>query len=545
MNAPVSRPRTPRLARATLVLALFAFSAVASPAFGQAAAKTARPARPTPAASPASSVPVDLGALDGDLARALKDWQVPGMAVGIVKDGKVVHAKGYGVRELGRPEPVDADTLFAIASNTKAFTAATLAILVDEGKLTWDDRVTTHLPYLQLYDPWVTHEIRVRDLLSHRSGLGTFSGDLLWYGTPYGREEILRRARFLEPAADFRAGYRYNNLMFIAAGEVVARVSGQSWDAFVKHRIFDPLGMRDSVTSVRALEGRTNKATPHGPTYGPPRPFPWYSWDGAAAAAGVISSANDMAKWLLLQLGRGTAGGGTIFSDAASRQMWTPHVSFTIDRASAERFPSTHFRGYGLGWSLSDYRGRLVAEHGGAYDGMYSQVVLVPEEQLGIVVLTNSMTSIGSALKYVIVDRFLGGSERDWSAEMLERSRRRAATHAEELARTERARLPDTTPSLPLASYAGTYPSDLYGPASVTLENGGLVLRLLPNPDLVADLTHWHLDTFHLRWRRDFPWFADGKVQFELDNQARVTGMKLDVPNEDFWFHEPQFKRQP
>lgn len=497
----------------------------------------------TPALAPAATRP-DLAALDRAIAGARVDWNVPGLAVAIVKDGEVVLAKGYGVRELGKSGQVDEHTLFAIASNSKAFTAATLAILVDEKKLSWDDRVQAHLPWFELYDPWVSHEVRVRDLVSHRTGLGTFSGDLLWYGTSYSREEILRRARFLEPTADFRAGYRYNNVMFVAAGEIVARVSGQSWDDVVKARIFEPLGMSETVTSTRALGGRDNVATPHGPTYGAPRPYPWYSWDGAAAAAGVISSASDMAKWLRLQLGRGTAGGRTLFSEAASRQMWTPHVSFTVERQAQQRFPSTHFRGYGLGWNLSDYRGRLVVEHGGAYDGMYSQVVLVPEEQLGLVVLTNSMTSIGSALKYVVLDQYLGGATRDWSAEFLERARRREAAHAEELAKVERSRMTGTKPSLRLEDYVGTYPSDLYGAATVTLEEGGLVLRLLPNPDLVADLTHWHLDTFHLRWRKLFPWFADGKALFVLDNAARVTELKLDVPNEDFWFWEPRFVRQ-
>jgi CubicO group peptidase (beta-lactamase class C family) len=483
--------------------------------------------------------------LDRAFAQALRDWQVPGMAVAIVKDGQVVLARGYGVRELGRPEPVDEHTLFAIASNTKAFTSAAVAMLVAEKKLSWDDRVQTHLPYFELYDPWVSHEMRVRDLLSHRSGLGTFSGDLLWYGTSYSREEVVRRARYLKPVAPFRASYRYNNLMFIAAGEVVAKVSGMSWDDFVRARIFEPLGMSATVTSVRALDGRANRATPHGPTYGPPKPFAWYNWDAMAPAGGVISSAADMAKWLRLHLERGVSDGKTLFSEETSRLMWTPHVSFTIDRAAQQRVPSTHFRGYGLGWSLSDYQGRLVVEHGGAYDGMYSQVVLLPEERLGLVVLTNSMTGIGGALKYVVLDEFLGSTGHDWSRESLERARKREAAHAEDVAKVERARVADTKPSLPLEAYAGRYPSDLYGDAEVKVENGALVLRLLPNPDLVADLTHWHFDTFHLRWRNAFTWFGDGKAQFVLDNQARVTELKLDVPNEDIWFWEPQFLRSP
>lgn len=537
--APAGRP---------LATAAAPTSTAAAPLTTAAPTSTAAAPLATAAATPSSTAatPADLRdprALDPVIEAARVAWRVPGLAIAIVKDDTILLAKGYGVRELGKPEPVDEHTLFAIASNTKAFTSAALAILVDEQKVAWDDRVTKHLPYFELYDPWVTHEMRVRDLLSHRSGLGTFSGDLIWYGTSYSREEIVRRARHLEPTASFRAGYRYNNLMFIAAGEVVAAASGMSWDDFVRTRLFEPLGMRDTVTSVKALDGRANVATPHGRAYGDPRPFPWIQWDGMAAAGGIISSVSDMARWLRLQLGRGTLEGRTIFSDATSRQMWTPHIAFTVDRAAAERFPSTHFRGYGLGWSLSDSHGRLIVEHGGAYDGMYSQVALVPEERLGVVILTNSMTSIGTALKLTVLDAFLapGEAPRDWSTEMLERARKREAAHDASLAAVVKARVEKTRPSLPLDAYAGDYPSDLYGTARVSVENGGLVLRMLPNPQLVADLTHWHFDTFHLKWRTDFTWFADGKAQFVLDNQAKITELKLDVPNEDIWFWEPRF----
>ncbi|PIQ22558.1 MAG: serine hydrolase, partial [Cytophagales bacterium CG18_big_fil_WC_8_21_14_2_50_42_9] len=207
---------------------------------------------------------VDLNRLDAYYQQALKDWQVPGMAIALVKNDSVIFAKGYGVLNAQTGGPVDANTLFGIASNTKAFTAAALAMLVDEGKIKWDDPVVKYLPYFQLYNPYVTQAITIKDLLSHRVGLATFSGDLLWYNTTYSREEIIRRARFLQPVYGFRDGYGYSNLMFIAAGQVIETVAGQSWESFIQQRFFQPLGMTRSYTSVRDLAGKTNVATPHG-----------------------------------------------------------------------------------------------------------------------------------------------------------------------------------------------------------------------------------------------------------------------------------------
>ena len=486
----------------------------------------------------------DVAALDAYIAKARADWDVPGMAVAVVKDGQVVLAKGYGVRELGGTGPVDDQTLFAIASNSKAFTSAALAILVREGKLGWDDRVVDHLPWFQLYDPYVTSDVRIRDLLSHRTGFTAYSGDLVWYGTTYSREEVVRRARYLKPVAPFRASYGYSNVMFAAAGLVVEQASGQRWEDFVRARIFDPLGMTRTLASVDALAKTTNVATPHGLSEGALRAFPWVNWEGSGPAASVLSSVADMATWIRLQLGRGSVDDVTLFSDAESDQMWTPHASFTVSRAASQRTPSTHFRGYGLGWSLSDYRGRKIVEHGGAYDGMYSRVALVPEENLGLVVLTNSMTSISSALSMRILDAYLGGEPRDWSQEYLERYRKSEADKVERIAAIERTRIEGTHPSFPLAAYAGTYGGDLYGDVTVSLEDGRLVLRMLPNPDLVADLSHFHHDTFEIRWRRPFPWFGKGWAQFIMNTSGEIVEMTLDVPNDDFWFWEPEFKRR-
>ncbi len=483
--------------------------------------------------------------LDRYFATALREWPVPGMAVAIVKDGEVVLAKGYGVRDVRRSDPVDENTLFAIASNTKAFTATALGMLVDEGKVSWDDRVRSHLPYFQLYDPYVSQDMRIRDLLSHRSGLGTFSGDLLWYGTPYTGEEVVRRARYLKQAFPFRGGYGYSNLMFIAAGEVVRAASGRSWAEFVRERILEPLGMDRTVTSVRGLEGMENVATPHKNLPGDELvPLEWYNWDAMAAAGGIISSVRDMSRWLRLQLARGEWEGRRLFSEAVSREMWTPHNPFRVTAASERMYPSTHFRAYGLGWSLMDYRGRAVVSHGGGYDGMFSRVALVPEEDLGMVILTNSMTSLPAALMYRILDAYLGGEERDWAAEMLPRFREGRERFRARQDRAEEERVPGTRPSLDLEAYTGTYGGPMYGDATVTLENGRLVLRLLPNPDLVADLSHLHYDTFLLKWRKTFAWFGKGTAHFVLDASGRVAELRLDVPNDDLWFDELELKRK-
>ncbi|MEX2610541.1 MAG: serine hydrolase [Gemmatimonadota bacterium] len=496
-------------------------------------------------APPAAARQADVAALDAYIARARQDWQVPGLAVAIVKDGRTVLARGYGERHMSERGAVDEHTLFAIASNSKAFTSALLAMLVDEGALSWDDRVRDHLPWFQLYDPYVSSQMRIRDLLSHRSGLGTFSGDLLWYGTPYSAEEVVRRARHLPPADAFRASYGYSNLMFIAAGEVIRAVTGQPWPEAVRARILDPLDMARTVTSTDHLRNRDNVAQPHGLWDGQLVPFPWQNWDAMAAAGGIISSVSEMAEWLKTQLARGaTPAGDTLWTERQSWTMWEVHTPLAVSAGTQRLYPSTHFRGYGLGWSLNDYLGRKLVSHGGGYDGMYSRVVLVPEEGLGMVILTNSMTGISTAIANRIVDAYLGGAARDWSTLLLDREREATAAEAARRAKVIERTVAGTAPSLTLEAYAGTYGGAMYGDATVALEDGALVLRILPNPELVADLRHLQFDTFVIEWRRPWPWFGAGVAQFVLDPAGQVREMRLDVPNQDLWFHELEMTRR-
>lgn len=493
----------------------------------------------------------ELAAIDKSIEEARAKWQVPGLSVAIVKEGKLILSKGYGTKKIGTEDPVDRHTLFAIASNTKAFTSAAIAMLVDQGKLNWDDRVQAYLPWLELYDRSVSQDLRIRDLLCHRSGLGTFSGDLLWYGTPYTPTELLKRLRHLPPEGVFRADYGYSNVMYLAAGEVIREVSGKSWQEYISQQMLRPLQMTRSVVSVRDLVTQGNYATPHKSFIDRNEPIEWVNWDTMAAAGGIISSSEDMSKWMMVQLARGELmpvdadNKGRLFSEENSHEMWEAHTPIQVSPRYSQRFPSTHFRAYGLGWALSDYKGVKVVAHGGGYDGMYSQTMLIPEKKLGVIVLTNSMTGIAESLCYHVVDEFVGGESRPWLDEGYEQFKRSRVAFRE---RIDAAIKPlagtPPTPTHPLQDYVGHFRCPFYGDAEVKLEDGKLVLALLPNPGLIADLTPLHYDTFLIRWRNKFAWFEEGTAHFVCDAQGKLVELKLDVPNDDLWFHELKLERK-
>ena len=490
----------------------------------------------------AQSLDEKLKEIDAYAEKTRKDWNVPGMAIAIVKDDKVVFSKGYGVRELNKPEPVDENTLFAIASNSKAFTTASLAILADEKKLNWDDKVIKYFPEFQMYNPYVTSEMTIRDLVSHRSGLDTFSGDLLWYETTYNADEILRRVRFLKPTSGFRSSFGYQNLMFIAAGKVIERVSGKPWSQFVRERILTALGMTRTMTSIKDL--KDNYAMPHNESGGNLRVLHLGNVDAAAAAAGLESSAADLAKWLRLQLGRGKFEGKQIYTEQQAGAMWSPTTILAVNPFPAKDAPTQLFSAYGLGWFLNDYRGRKMVSHGGGLDGMISQTAMLPSENLGLVVLTNSETGVNTIMQNKIFDVFLDAPKRDWSAERLERAKQNKAREAEADAKIVAARVTGTKPSLTLKDYAGSYADQLYGDATVAEENGKLVLRFVQSPNFVADLEHWHYDTFQIKWRSSVAYnFPRGFVTFTIDKTGKTDEMKVDQPNNDFWFYELNFKR--
>ncbi len=495
---------------------------------------------------------INLTALDRYFEQARKDWKIPGMAVAIVKDGKIMLAKGYGLKEYAKAGNVDENTLFAIASNTKAFTAATLAILVTEGKLNWDDKVRDYLPYFQLYNPYVSEEMTVRDLLCHRSGLGTFSGDLLWYETPYSTQEVIKRAKYLKPQFGFRSGFGYSNLMFMAASEVVAAVSGKPWQEFLKERIFIPLGMISSHTGTNQLKNYENVATPHFLPSGEGAQIvkvPYTHSDTAAGAAAINSNAIDMARWLIMLLNKGKIGDVQILSPTVIWEMWQAQNALGVSENSKKYFPSTHFKNYGLGWSLYDYLGQKIVTHTGALDGMISGVAMVPDINLGIVVLTNSMNSLPSAIINKIIDTYLGVPPTDWSKMSLERTKQfeeKEKLAEEALAKKEKEQKPLPQFQTNLEEYTGSYNDPMYGEASITLENSALILNLLPAPVFISDLTPRFYDTFNLTLRNKFSFIpkGTGTVQFFRDKDGKITHLKIDIPNYDFFFTEMEFQKK-
>ena len=481
---------------------------------------------------------VDLKQLDKYYQKMVEDWDVPGMTIGIVKDGKLVFSGAYGVMEEGKKQKPDENTLYAIASNSKAFTTAILGMLVQEGKLDWNDKVKKYLPYFELYDPWVSNEVTIRDLLSHRVGLGTFSGDVIWYKSDFSAEEIIKRIRYLPKAFDFRAGYGYSNLMYITAGELIKTITGKSWSQNVQERILTPLGMERTTTSIGTLQGIGNYATPHKREKEENVPIDWVDWEVVGATGGIISSVSDMARWMIFNLDHGVLGMDTLLSRETRNMVWTPHNIFTVDHTRVNDF-NTHFRGYGLGWGLRDYQGRMFAGHTGGYDGMITAVSLIPDEKLGVVVLTNGMKSPIMAATYYTLDKFLGVKGPDWSADFLKRVNKGNAEDTRVSDRKSK-RVPGTKPSLSLAGYGGTYHSAILGNIKISVKGEDLRMDFEHSPSLSATLKHWHYDVWEIIWDENHAWFGFGTVKFTLDNNLSVGGMDFDVPNDDIFFEELQ-----
>ncbi len=480
------------------------------------------------ASAEAATVEAPLPELEEYIQKAMRDWQVPGLAIAIVKDDQIALAKGYGLREIGKDTPVDEHTLFAIGSATKAFTAAALGMLVDEGKLNWDDKVIDYLPDFQLFDPWVTREFTIRDLLTHRSGLER--ADILWYGSAYDRDEILRRIRYLEPSSSFRSRFGYQNIMYLAAGQVVEAVSGMSWDEFVKQRIFEPLGMTASNTSVVALEDAENVATPHAKLGDAVEPVPYRNIDNIAPAGSINSNVVDMAQWVRMQLGQGTYEGQQLLSPMTVREMHTPQMVLSPSPYPDPLNTGTHFNTYGLGWIVQDYRGEKIVQHGGNIDGMSAQVAMIPEKKLGLVILTNMNGSpLPSVLMYKVFDVYLNAPSRDWNADVLKLAKSVEQQIVALRKQQDESRVKDTTPSLSLDKYTGTYTSKVYGAIQITEADGKLLLR---SPDLLlaGELEHWHYETFRIAFSdrllasEELGHFL---VTFTLNEKAEVTELTI------------------
>jgi CubicO group peptidase (beta-lactamase class C family) len=492
--------------------------------------------------------------LDEWAERARKQFDVPGIAIGIVKDGKLVAAKGYGVRKLGSPAQVDAHTLFGIASNTKAFTTAALAILIDEGKLIWDDKVTQHLPGFSLYDPYVTRELTVRDLVTHRTGLGLGAGDMMfWPNTTFTRQQVLDGARHLKPETSFRSAYAYNNTMFVVAGQVIEAVSGQKYEDFIRGRIFKPLSMTEARISNNGLKDTDNTAVPHSRGWrleGTLKPIEWTRDDVWAAAAGIKANVTDLANWMRVQLDEGQIDEKTrLFSQRMSRNMLSAQTVIGVGhqpKTLADQ--QAQFAAYGLGWFLKDFRGHKVAYHGGGLTGMVTQTTLVPHLKLGIVVLTNQEEGGAfQALTNLILDHYLNAIAPDWitaiHANSLEGRKRDNQREQKALA----ARASNTKPSLELSAFAQTYQDPWYGKATIEFEGNALRLRMHATPAMSGKLEHFQHNTFIARWEDNT--IPDAYLNFQLDNQGKIESLKMeaisDVADFSFDYHHLDFKPSP
>ena len=474
-------------------------------------------------ASPAQAQPAPLAGFDESVAKAVRDWGATGLAVAVVKDGSVVFSKGYGVRELGKPAAVDAETLFAIGSTTKAMTAALVGMLVDEKKLAWDDPVTKHLPWFQVSDPYLTREITVRDLLTHRAGLG--NADYLWYGQATDAHEILRRVRLLPVAYSLRSSFIYQNVMYAAAGAVIEAVTGQSWADAMRARIFEPLGMRDTIATAATLARHPNVASPHDAVDGKVRVIENATVDSVAPAGSVWSSVTDMAKWSAMLLNGGKAGGRTILTPQTVEELFKPQTLVT----SAGFYPTARltrpkWTTYGLGWFQQDYRGRAVDYHTGSIDGMVAIHGLLRDANAGVIVLANrDHTELRHAIMLNVFDRFIGSAARDWSTDLRALYEGLQKEADAERQKAEARRVTGTSPTLPLARYAGTYFDPLRGDVVVTVEGTGLRARY--GGAYVGVLEHWNYDTFRAKW--EAAWRGSTLVTFVIDATGEPSRLQL------------------
>jgi CubicO group peptidase (beta-lactamase class C family) len=435
---------------------------------------------------------VDGERINAVLNEALKVWQAPGLAVVVVKNDEVVYLKGAGVRRVGEKEPVSPDTIFALGSCTKAFTATAFGLLVDDGKADWDDPVRKHLPWFRLSDPLADREVRLRDLLCHRTGVGRH--DLLMYRAPWSVEETVRRLAFLEPHTSFRSAYEYNNLSYLAAGLGITATAGMPWDDFVQKRLLDPLGMKRAVFTRSAAFKKGDFATPHrkGPD-GRPIPIDWYADDHQIRASGSLkASVRDLGPWLRLQLGQGKFAGKQLIAAQTLAETHTPQVVVALERGSTSASVTIQ-ESYGLGWHIRDYRGHLMIEHGGANDGFRARMILLPRSHLGLALLTNlEDTSVLSATGDILIDLLLGLDKRDWHAQYLTQSRITTTEQQDKRKKLLAGRVPGTRPSREPEAYVGRYHEPAYGTVEIVRDKE-LVLKW---SSFALRLHHFHYDTF-------------------------------------------------
>ncbi len=468
--------------------------------------------------------------IDELVEKTLKSFNVPGIAVAIVKDGKVIHAKGYGVKSILTNEKTDANTLFGIASNSKAFTTAALAMLVDEGKIKWDDKVIQYIPEFKMYNSFVTAEFTIRDLLTHRSGLGLGAGDLMIWpdGSDFKPKDIIDNLQYLKPVSSFRTKYDYDNLLYIVAGEVIAKVSGKSWCDFIEERIMSPLEMNQSAASFLRLKDTTNIIAPHVPTDGKLKVISRYKNQSFDAAAGIYSSVNDLSKWMIMHLEKGKYGSENkqLFSEKEQNEMWQLQ---TIIPTTTRAPYNTHFNGYGLGWFLSDIKGFKQISHTGGLEGIVTQVTLFPELNLGIVVLTNQQSGAAfSAITNTIKDSYLNIPYQDY-VELYSKREKTNVSEADQSTDAVWKKVAENKKGkqkIDPKKYIGLYTDNWFGKITISDKKGKLYFNSERSPQLAGEIFFYEDATFVVKWNnRSFN--ADAFLFFELDENGKINALKM------------------
>ena len=473
-----------------------------------------------------SAQEIQVDSLDHFIHQLMEDFEVTGLSVGIVQNDSIVYSKGFGLRQSGKPDRVDDQTLFGIGSISKSFTALTLGLLVDEGKIDWDDRVVEYLPYFELYDPYVTEHFTIRDLLTHHSGLKDVSGGTLWYHSDYSRVEIIKRLKHLKPISGFREKPAYQNTMFVVAGEIVSEVAGISWDDFLKERILDKIDMSNTTSVSEVREASSNIARPH-------------IWDenfqktaiiqergdNLAAAGFIYSSAHEMINYMRLLLNGGDFEGDSLVSTEVIEEIFKPQVLFQI---SSPPF-GNEFTSYGLGWWLTPRNGHKIIEHSGGIDGMSAQLFMVKDLDIGVVILTNvSKEPASFLLKAKLLEWILKDDSYD-IYELGKAFRKRRFENIKESI-NNRLRIEETKPSLALADYAGVYTDEMYGDIIISQsKDDDLEISFSHTPLFSGKLIHWHYDTFKIDWH-DMR-VPDGFLIFNFDATHQVKGFTIEQEN--------------
>ena len=472
-----------------------------------------------------------LDGFDEYVAKSQELWGVPGLAVAVVEKGEVAFIKGYGVQKLGESRPVDRHTIFSMASTTKAFTAIALAMLVDDGKIEWDDPVVKYLSNFTLSDPYVTRKLTIRDLLTHRSGIDPNPANSLW-SVGYDRKDIVHRMRYANVVAGFRSNWQYNNGMYIVAGEVIESVTGLSWESFVRDNILYPLGMTETFMVAADVQNRKNVASAHMEIDDVLQPVAYPSFDAVGAAGSMQSSVHDMAKWLTFLLDSTKVDNEPKLKPETYSELFRPQMTIAAPYPAANKAKSNMFA-YGLGWFLQDYRGTQLIMHTGSLIGMNAIIGLLPEKNVAMVLLANrSGAEVRHALMYDVIDRYLGKRDKDWSQELFDLYReigqRRKQAREEVKAKIEMERVENTSPSLQLGEYTGLYADSLWGTIEVVLESSGLVLKESGGANDIADLEHWHYDVFMAVWRDKRYIENRFLVNFKMNSNAKVTELVAD-----------------